>query len=136
MQQSAAHLWKALLLRDGLRDGSGSNLPLAATPPLAQALLLSFLTLFGGSMHLRNQDRAHANLLVQQAKLYIRDNLSQSLGLKDVAHYLNVSERHLSRLFAAGIHESFSDFIRGERIRQATHLLLHSGLSIKEKLPS
>ncbi|MNR24953.1 Multiple antibiotic resistance protein MarA [compost metagenome] len=69
---------------------------------------------------------------MKRAKLYIRDNLAQALQLKDVANYLNVSERHLSRLFSEGIHESFTNYIRGERIRQAAHLLLSSDLPIKE----
>src|SRR5690606_6535815 len=76
--------------------------------------------------------REHTHPLLQQAKLYIRDNLSQSLSLRHVANYLNVSERHLSRLFAEGIHESFTDFIRSERIRQAAHLLQTTERAIKD----
>lgn len=124
-----ALLWKSLLQQDGDRG----TLPTAAIPPLANALLLSFLTFFGGKkVKQPNLRRKHTHLLLQQAKLYIRDNLAEPLSLQHMADYLNVSERHLSRLFAEGIHESFSDFIRSERVRQAAHLLMTSELSIKE----
>jgi AraC family L-rhamnose operon transcriptional activator RhaR len=64
--------------------------------------------------------------------MFIRDNLDQPLSLGMVAAYLNVSRRHLSRLFSEGIHESFTGFIRKERVRQAAHLLGSTDLSIKE----
>ncbi|KQX45967.1 AraC family transcriptional regulator [Paenibacillus sp. Root444D2] len=122
-----AHLWKSLLIQ----EGKGS-LPSAAIPSLAYALLVSFLSLFGKDMTKPYFHRKNTHILLQRAKLYIRDNLSQPLHLGHVAGYLNVSERHLSRLFSEGIHETFTDFIRSERIRQAAHLLLTSELSIKE----
>ncbi|NEW04798.1 AraC family transcriptional regulator [Paenibacillus sp. SYP-B3998] len=123
-----ALLWKSLLLQ----EGATGNLPAVAIPTLAYTLLLSFLTLFGSRQREPSTHRKRPNSLLQQAKLYIRDNLSQPLSLQHVAEYLHVSERHLSRLFSSGIHESYTDFIRSERIRQATHLLLTSNLSIKE----
>ncbi|SDN20722.1 AraC family transcriptional regulator, L-rhamnose operon transcriptional activator RhaR [Paenibacillus sp. yr247] len=122
-----ALLWKSLLIREG-----HGSLPAAAIPSLAYALLVSFLTLFGKDNRKPFVHRKNTNMLLQRAKLYIRDNLSQPLHLGHVAGYLNVSERHLSRLFSEGIHETYTDFIRGERIRQAAHLLLTSVLSIKE----
>jgi AraC-like DNA-binding protein len=121
-----ALLWKSLLIQ----EKESGNLPAAALPPLAYALLLSFLSLFG-----RDEKTAHrknSNTLLEQAKLYIRDNLSQSLSLHEVSGYLHISERHLSRLFSSGIHESFTRFIRQERIRHAAHLLITSERSIKE----
>ncbi len=122
-----AHLWKSLLIR----EGKGS-LPSAAIPSLAYTLLVSFLSLFGKDITKPYFHRKNTHILLQRAKLYIRDNLSQPLHLGHVAGYLNISERHLSRLFSEGIHETFTDFIRSERIRQAAHLLLKSELSIKE----
>ncbi|MBP1963643.1 AraC family transcriptional regulator [Paenibacillus aceris] len=122
-----AHLWKSMLMREG-----AGTLPATAIPSLAYTLLVSFLGLFGKDTGHPFVHRKNTNLLLQRAKLYIRDNLSQPLHLGDVAGYLNVSERHLSRLFSEGIHETYTDFIRSERIRQAAHLLLTSELPIKE----
>ncbi|NOV01230.1 AraC family transcriptional regulator [Paenibacillus planticolens] len=126
-QYPTAHLWKSLLIQE--RQGS---VPAAAVPSLAYTLLVSFLNLFGKETDKPFVHRKNTNMLLQRAKLYIRDNLSQPLHLGDVAGNLNVSERHLSRLFSEGIHETYTDFIRSERIRQAAHLLLTSELSIKE----
>ncbi|ANE48353.1 hypothetical protein SY83_21035 [Paenibacillus swuensis] len=126
---ATAHLWKTLMLR---HEECG-NVPQAGMSQVAYALLLSFLALFGKSVPLQQTGRPkNTNLLLQQAKMYIRDNLSQPLNLPGVARYLNVSERHLSRLFATGIHESFTQYLNGERIRQASHLLLTTDLPIKE----
>lgn len=122
-----ALLWKSLLIRE-----EHGSLPIAAVPTLAYTLLVSFLGLFGKASSQPFIHRKNTNILLQRAKLYIRDNLAQPLHLGDVAAYLNVSERHLSRLFSEGIHETYTDFIRSERIRQAAHLLLTTGLSIKE----
>ncbi|WNR46192.1 AraC family transcriptional regulator [Paenibacillus roseipurpureus] len=127
-QHPTALLWKSLLLQ----EKPASNLPQAAIPSISYSLLLSFLTLFGGRVNRTSQPRQHSNHYLQQAKLFIRDNLSQPLSLQLVANYLNVSERHLSRLFASGIHENFTQFVRDERIRQGSHLLMNSELSIKE----
>ncbi|WP_152394160.1 AraC family transcriptional regulator [Paenibacillus guangzhouensis] len=134
VQQDEHHptalLWKSLMLQ----DGSTGNLPAAAIGTVAYSLILSFLTLFGVHTNVEkvNVQRTNSNRLLQQAKLYIRDNLAGTIGLTDVARYLNVSERHLSRLFSAGIGETFTDFVRHERVRQATRLLLRTELPIKQ----
>lgn len=120
-----AHLWKALLLTEK------GNLPPPAVASVARALLLSFLSLFG-NREPSASSRGDSAVIVRQAKLYIRDNLSRPLNLRDIARYLNVSERHLSRLFSAGIYENFTNYIRDERIRKAAGLLKASELSIKE----
>lgn len=123
-----AHIWKLLLLE----EANPAKLPMEAIPSLAYTLLLSYLTLFGQNNTPTTIQPRSSHMLLQQAKLYIRDNLSGALRLQHVAAYLCVSERHLSRLFSAGIHETFTDFIRKERIRLASHLLLSSDMSIKE----
>ncbi|WP_372663428.1 helix-turn-helix domain-containing protein [Cohnella sp.] len=123
-----ALLWKSLLLQ----EQDIGTLPSAAIPVVAYALLQSFLTLFGKNEKKPAATRHGPNLILSQAKLYILDNLAQPLSLGSIANYLNVSERHLSRLFGEGIHESFTTFIRNERIRKATDLLAHSELTIKE----
>jgi AraC family L-rhamnose operon transcriptional activator RhaR len=122
-------LWKLLLLQ----KEESMHLPESSIPPLAYTLLLSFLTLFGKKRyHSIGMTRAKSNVLLQRAKLYVRDNLSQPLSILHVAEYLNVSARHLSRLFSTGIHESFTNYLISERIRQAANLLITTEHSIKE----
>ncbi|GIN59773.1 putative HTH-type transcriptional regulator YfiF [Lederbergia ruris] len=70
--------------------------------------------------------------LVYQAKLYINDNLSQPLKLNDVADYLHISGRHLSRIFQEELGQSFSIYVKRERVRKAGILLSDTTLPIKE----
>lgn len=72
-----------------------------------------------------------SSTLMHRAKLFIRDNLSQELRLQDVAHYLHVSTRHLSRLFSDELGRTYTHYVRQERIRHAVLLLSSSDLSIK-----
>ncbi|MCC3376055.1 AraC family transcriptional regulator [Cohnella sp. REN36] len=101
---------------------------------LACALLASFETAFADQ---RGPARAtavqpSASTLVHRAKLYIRDNLSQELKLSSVADYLHVSPRHLSRLFGEELGQSYTTYVRRERIRQAVSLLTTTEWSIKQ----
>ncbi len=122
-----ALLWESLLLRDEERH----NLPGSAVAPAASALLLSFPALFGEQSSAPKVAIARDNTILRRAKLYIRDNLSKPLSLPEMAVMLNVSERHLSRLFSGGIHENFTGYIRRERVREAARLLNESELPIK-----
>jgi len=72
-----------------------------------------------------------ASTFVHRAKLYIRDNLAQPLKLSDVANYLHISPRHLSRLFTVELGQTFSHYVRKERVRQAAALLTTTDWSIK-----
>jgi AraC-like DNA-binding protein/mannose-6-phosphate isomerase-like protein (cupin superfamily) len=123
-----ASLWRALLQPERELPGLTPEL----LPMAANLLIQSFIPLFS-KRHASTGDKVNrSNLLLQRAKLYIRDNLNQPLSLEHIATYLHVSQRHLSRLFAEGIHESFGNFVRLERIHQAAHLLRTTELSIKE----
>ncbi|RED51953.1 helix-turn-helix domain-containing protein [Cohnella phaseoli] len=121
-------LWKSLMLREDGRNRLSPNALQAATG----ALLLSFPSLFSSETPAPARFTGSADVLLRQAKLYIRDNLSRDLSLREIAAYLNVSERHLSRLFSGGIRENFTNYVRGERVRRAAELLAESDLAIKE----
>ncbi|MBW7457262.1 AraC family transcriptional regulator, partial [Paenibacillus sepulcri] len=124
-----AHLWRSLLVPEEW----DRPLSVSLLSPLAHALLESFGELIGTKRSL-DAPPASSNgaVLVKRAKLYIRDNLGEPLSLPDVADYLNISQRQLSRLFAGSIHESFSSFVRIERIHAIEHLLTHTDMPIKE----
>ncbi|OXS61832.1 hypothetical protein B1A99_04280 [Cohnella sp. CIP 111063] len=121
-------LWKSLLLRE---EGRGRLSP-DALRAAAGALLLSFPGLFGSEASSPARSSGSSDVLLRQAKLYIRDNLSRDLSLREIAGNLNVSERHLSRLFSGGIWENFTNYVRSERVRRAAELLAGSDLAIKE----
>jgi AraC family L-rhamnose operon transcriptional activator RhaR len=125
----AALLWRSLLRRTDLR----SSIPEMVIADLAGALLLSLVSLFNKpSMLERPAPRRNSATLLKQAKLYIVDNLSDSnLSLGKVASHINISPRQLSRIFSEGILESFTDYVRKQRVLQAGELLRNSELSIK-----
>ncbi|MFD0712648.1 AraC family transcriptional regulator [Paenibacillus sp. GCM10027626] len=124
----AALLWKSLFLLDGYEGA----LPVSALPAAGAALLLSFPALFSESAaHDRVELRRNPAQIINQAKRYISDNLGDNeLSLQKIASYLNLSERHLSRLFSSGIHESFTDYVRRVRVQAAAELLINTDLSI------
>ncbi|MFD0671087.1 helix-turn-helix domain-containing protein [Cohnella sp. GCM10027633] len=122
-----ALLWQSLLLH----DSPGGALQEPSLQLAICALLHSFPALFGPASSNRAAGR-RASSLLRQAKLFIGDNIASPLTLSAVAGYLNVSERHLSRLFNDGIKESFTQYVRAERVRQAAKWLATSELPIKE----
>jgi transcriptional regulator GlxA family with amidase domain len=73
-------------------------------PNMAHTLILSFTSMFSeANQRSRSQEKMFSNSSpthLYQAKLFIRDNLSEPLKLEDVANYLHISSRHLSRLFS------------------------------------
>ncbi|WP_186328698.1 AraC family transcriptional regulator [Bacillus sp. X1(2014)] len=103
---------------------------------MAHTLILSFNSLFSeANQQNRSPEKMFSNSSpthLYQAKLFIRDNLSEPLKLEDVADYLHISSRHLSRLFSNELCESFSTFIRKERVKEAARLLEMTSLPIKE----
>lgn len=101
---------------------------------LACALLTSFESAFTDQRETARGEAAvqpSSSTLVHRAKLYIRDNMAQSLKLASVAAYLHVSPRHLSRLFGEELGQSYSTYVRRERVRQAVSLLATTEWSIK-----
>jgi len=101
---------------------------------LGCAVLTGIERQFGEDNHIDQikQSGRIAATLVYRAKLYIRDNLSQLLKLNEVADYLHISGRHLSRIFQEELGQSYSSYVRKERIRQASILLTDTDLSTKE----
>ncbi len=80
----------------------------------------------------KNKELRIYSSLVYQAKLYIHDNLAQSLKMSDVANHIHISERHLSRIFQDELGQSFSNYIKKERLRKAGILLSDTDLTFKE----
>lgn len=129
-QSASVLIWFALLKQTGASKRFFDDGVLS----LACALLTSFESVFTDQRETGRADSAaqpSSSTLVHRAKLYIRDNMSQSLKLSSVADYLHVSPRHLSRLFGEELGQSYSTYVRRERIRQAVSLLATTEWSIK-----
>ncbi|MHA0856725.1 AraC family transcriptional regulator [Paenibacillus sp. CMAA1364] len=79
-----------------------------------------------------NKEYTIYSSLMYRAKLYIHDNLSRPLKLDEVANYIHISGRHLSRICQQELGQSFSSYVKKERIRKASMLLTDADLTIKE----
>ena len=127
-----ALIWRALV--DYTSNGIANDFNLITS--MAHTLILSFHSLFSeANQRRRSPEKMFSNSSpthLYQAKLFIHDNLSEPLKLEDVANYLHISSRHLSRLFSTELCESFSTYIRKERVREAARLLEMTSLPIKE----
>ncbi|SFT06490.1 AraC family transcriptional regulator [Paenibacillus sp. BC26] len=128
----AAELWRSLLRR----PGDSPSLPDSVLPQLAASLLLALPGVFCKPLmqpNLPAMPRRSSTALLKQAKLFITDNLNDDeLSLDKVAAQINLSPRHLSRLFSSGVNESYTNYVRQQRVRRAAELLRYSELTIKE----
>jgi AraC-like DNA-binding protein len=76
------------------------------------------------------RERRHA--AVARACSAIESRLANPWRPKDLALEVDLSTSHLNRLFLRHFDESVTEYIRRKRVERARHLLLHSGLSIKQ----
>ena len=66
------------------------------------------------------------NHLINNAVKYIQNNYNTPIGLQEAAHFLNVSETHLSRLFKELVGINFLTYLNTYRINKSIDLLLNS----------
>lgn len=114
---SSGLLWKSIITQ--------ASIGLTAVPTMLEgmghALLSSFPEVFleNAVEQVKTQKRIVSSTMIHQAKLFIRDNLAQTLKLEDVAQHVHISSRHLNRLFLMEEGETVTAYIRKERIRFA-----------------
>ncbi|WP_165971946.1 AraC family transcriptional regulator [Paenibacillus piri] len=102
--------------------------------PMALALIVSFCSTFrkpDEDMRTIPPIKTDARLL-KRACVFIIDNISQPLPLDSIARYLNISGRHLSRLFSEKLGISYIGYVQRERVRHAAELLAYTDISILE----
>ncbi|XOK61618.1 helix-turn-helix domain-containing protein [Paenibacillus elgii] len=101
----------------------------------ALSLLFSFCSAFQAeapSSGLGISGYKPAAYALNRAIRFVKDNLSHSMTLAEVAAYLHLSSRHLSRLFQQELGMSYIHFVQQEKMRRAVHLLKHTDLSLIE----
>ncbi|MBP3962525.1 AraC family transcriptional regulator [Paenibacillus lignilyticus] len=97
----------------------------------ACALLISFYSEFSESTEYEDlPDKQQVPAYLQRAKLFIEDNLTLSLNLQQLSGYLHITERHLSRLFAEKVGQTFSHYVQERRVQKAIELLLETDWTI------
>ncbi|WP_091273694.1 AraC family transcriptional regulator [Alteribacillus persepolensis] len=124
-------LWKALLIQAA---GPKYSFLKDSLFHLAAALIFSLVHTFAPNSKgkARKKSPASSSQLLKQVIFYIRDNVSETLKMTDVADHFHISRRHLTRLFASEIGVSYSDFVQNERIKRAVALLKSTNLSVSE----
>ncbi|MBM7551506.1 AraC family transcriptional regulator [Thalassobacillus pellis] len=126
---SISFIWEALVMEAAI--SSHDNIPFVSQ--LSESLLHALYKQFTRRPSNSQPGTANYNTsLIYNAQLFIKDNLSQPYRLEDVAKYLHISARHLSRLFVKESGESFSAFKRKEQVKGASALLAKTSLPIKE----
>ncbi|RAP73751.1 AraC family transcriptional regulator [Paenibacillus montanisoli] len=97
----------------------------------ASALLVSFYPEFSQSLEYEETtDKQQVSAYLQRAKLFIEDNLTLSLSLQQLSSYLHITERHLSRLFAEKVGQTFSHYVQERRVQKSIELLLETDWTI------
>lgn len=124
----ASYMWNALLL--GITQDH--SLPDSSITSLTHAIISSFPKFFSNQslMNGKLSGRTPTDI-IYQAKLFIKDNLSTPLRINDVANYLHLSGRQLSRIFSEVLQQTYISYVRQVRIEEATVLLKTSTVTIK-----
>ncbi len=79
------------------------------------------------------ETRCHIiNPIVNNAIIYIDNNLNKDLSLERVANILNISQSYLSSLFSDTMKTSFSNFVNLRRVNRAKLLLETTDYSLIE----
>lgn len=130
-ENPCALLWKSLMIKSIKMEHAYAE---GILQNIAFSFILSVLQTFvpcSQNYHKKSSTKIGSPLL-HQALLFIQDNLSNSIKLTELASYLHISSRHLSRLFISELGESYTDYVRNQRIRRAAILLKETETSIKE----
>ncbi|WP_274364473.1 helix-turn-helix domain-containing protein [Paenibacillus thermotolerans] len=138
LQPGAGETPSSLLWRSLYRHAADRHYGLLqSVPTLACALLRSFVSSFleADASSAQHQPlpvhHSSASSLLHQARIYISDNLAGELYLQDVAAYLHISGRHLSRLFMSELGVTFIEYVNRQRIAEARHLLRTTDIPIR-----
>ncbi|WP_338214880.1 helix-turn-helix domain-containing protein [Companilactobacillus muriivasis] len=76
----------------------------------------------------KNMGNEHLTRAIQ----YIYDNLDQHISLEELTQYLGVSVSYLSRIFKKNLNMGANEFITSIKVKQASHYLQNTNLSIKQ----
>jgi len=94
--------------------------------------LIRFLTSYFSEVcrAIRVSKEVPSHRMIEQAKEWIREHLSEDLSLVNLADYLKMSPKYLSTRFKQATGETFADFSTQVRFERAKELLADSSLKI------
>lgn len=70
--------------------------------------------------------------IVHRIKLFVHDHLGEDLSLPRIAEIVRLNPSYLSRFFRAETGQTFSSYVREQRIQRAKHLLESTGMTVTE----
>jgi AraC family transcriptional activator of pobA len=94
--------------------------------------LISLYEFWGGKSSEKPYQNDHEKILVQQAMLYLSEYYANDLSVQDVADSLNVSYRHLARIFKHVTGNTIIEKLNDIRINEAKKLLKDTDKPIYE----
>ena len=71
------------------------------------------------------------DLRVRMAQQYVQDNIDRPITCQELADYIHLSEKQLSRLFLQFTGKNPAAYIRSQKILRIEHLLTETDLSLK-----
>lgn len=77
-----------------------------------------------------NADQPSENPLIERAKHYIYDHISQEISRNDIASHVGLSPEYLSTFFRKETGKTLVDYIKSERISFAKRLLKQTNLPV------
>lgn len=76
--------------------------------------------------------RQSSSYVIEQCKLYISNKIFTKIKIEDIAEYVGLNPKYVSRLFAKRERMTIHDYIQKEKIDIACNLLKHSDRSVSE----
>lgn len=70
--------------------------------------------------------------LVENALIYIEDNIEESLSLESVSNHFNISKFYFHRLFSAMTGYSFNNYLLSRRLNTSVNLIQNGKLSLTD----
>nr|AGU12351.1 Helix-turn-helix domain [uncultured organism] len=85
-----------------------------------------------GAQHLPIVLPTTTNERLRPVLFYLRDNVAESLSLRNVSEHFGFSERTLSRLFQSTLSISFLQYLKQMRMVKAVELMLQTDLTLSQ----
>jgi len=111
-----------------IEEWFGSRMSRAIENQFSPEIRLSFR----GAAYQGEPDSAHPDELVLEGQQWLRDHLSNSVSIAELAEHLKITSRSLNRRFKAASGYSPQIYLQNQRIASAKDLLRHSNLLISE----
>lgn len=81
---------------------------------------------------MRGIKNGQSTRLIDQMKQYVKDRLSQTIGLQEMADHVNLNRSYMCTLFKQATDQTIGQYVIDERMALARDLLVRTGLKVYE----